>query len=316
MVDRSGKASTTWVDGTPQAQLTVFNLFADALHKIDTTFASFCDGAADMTTCQADLATRQGMWKRARSQLTDEFLAVDGTGSQAKFHNPTVAPTLIKTLQLAREQVNANCPNRETGTPCLWAKSGLDTKLANVIGRPLFAAVSDMTDLLRQDETSRRQLETLLQYVLTPSNDSGTDLQGTLASLSDILQVLLDDQNLAPLLDAGAMGVAPDDDPGGPGAASLTIKVLKALTDDKYDKYHVVDQILPLAVTPMDMGTNVSPIEIFMDVIADVNRIDASSQGAFSPNDYQGVMHTMNGFMTDQTRGLEQLYTIIQKRPQ
>jgi hypothetical protein len=53
-----------------------------------------------------------------------------------------------------------------------------------------------------------------------------------------------------------------------------------------------------------------------MDVIADVNRIDAGSQGAFAPDDYQGIMHTMNGFMTDQTRGLEQLYTIIQKRPQ
>jgi hypothetical protein len=317
MVDRNGSATATWVDGTPQSQLTVFTLFADALHKIDTSFANACAGAgANMAACMADATTRQGQWKRARSQLVDEFLTVDGSGATAAFHNKTTVPTLIRTLQLAREQVNANCPNRETGTACTWAKSGLDTKLAGVLGRPLFASVVDMSDQLRQNETSRRQLETFLQYVLTTTNDSGADLQGTLASVSDMLQVLLDDADLSPLLDAGAIGVAPDADPKGPGAASAAIKVLKALTDDTYDRYHVVDQILPLVVTPMDGGTNVSPIEIFMDVIADVNRIDASSQGPFAADDYQGVMHTMNGFMTDQTRGIEQLYTIIQKRPQ
>jgi len=78
----------------------------------------------------------------------------------------------------------------------------------------------------------------------------------------------------------------------------------------------VMDHVLPLLVTPMDDGANVSPIEIFMDVITDVNRIDASSTGAFASDDYEAVMSTMNGFMTDKTRGLEQLYTIIQKRPQ
>ena len=39
------------------------------------------------------------------------------------------------------------------------------------------------------------------------------------------------------------------------------------------------------------------------------------SQAYFAPDDYQGVMETMKGFMIDKTRGLEQLYTIIQKRP-
>ena len=313
MVDRKGNAATTWVDGTPQAQVTVFTLFADALHKMDTRFQSACAGAGASSPACQDAKLRQGQWKRSRSQLVDEFLAVDGSGAGAAVPTPPVTPTLIRVLQLAREQVNANCPSRETGTACAWAKKDLGDKLAGVLGRPMFAAVVDMSDKLRQDETSRRQLETFLQYILQAMNDSGQDLQGTLASISDMLQVLIDDGNLAPVLNAGALGVAPDADPAGPGAGSVTIKVLKALTDDTYDRYHVVDRVLPNLVTPID--GNVSPIEIFMDVIADVNRIDASSQGAFAPDDYQGVMTTMNGFMTDQTRGLEQLYTIIQKRP-
>ncbi len=316
MVDRKGSSSATWTDGTHQNQLTVFNLFADALHKIDTSFADACKNAgSSMTACLADATARQGQWKRARSQLVDEFLAVDTSGATPVFKNPSTTPTLIATLELAREQTNAHCPSRESGVPCTWAKSGLDTELAGVIGRPLFAALVDMMDKLRQDEPSRRALESFLEYVLEGANDGGASLQGLLASNADIMQTLLDDADLSPIIDASATGVAPDADPAGPGAGSMSIDVLKALTDDAYDPYHVMDHVLPLLVTPMDGGANVSPIEIFMDVISDVNRIDASSTGAFAPDDYEAVMSTMNGFMIDKTRGLEQLYTIIQKRP-
>jgi len=327
MVDRKGNASTTWVDGTPQPQLTGFTLFADALHKIDTTFASACDCSQktgvdqaecmkDPGACQADAAARQGQWKRARSQLVDEFLAVDGDGTAAAFHNPTVTPTLIATLELAREQVNANCPDRESGAPCTWAKKDLGDKLAGVMSRPLFAAIVDMQDKIRKDDAARRQLETFLQYTLKAATDDGEALQGTLSSIADLLQALRDDGSLTPILQAASSAMAADADPDGAGAASITIKVLKALTDDTYDRYHVMDHVLPNLVTPMDDGKNLSPIEIFMDVIADVNRIDAAEgSGPMASDDYQGVMSTMQAFMTDKTRGLEQLYTIIQKRP-
>jgi hypothetical protein len=326
MVDRKGKASTTWVDGTAQPQVTVFSLFADALHKIDTRFAGACDCAKktgqdqaecmkSFNACRADADDRQGQWKRARSQLVDEFLAVDGTGTSAAFHNPTVAPMLIATLQLAREQTNANCPDRENGTPCTWARTDLGKKLADVMGRPMFATLMDMQEKLRQDDGARRELETFLQYVLSSMTDNGQSLQGAMASIADLLQVLADDGDLAPLLDAASVGAAPDADPAGPGTGTLTIKVLKALTDDKYDQYHVMDHVLPNLVTPID-GTNLAPIEIFMDVISDVNRIDSAQSAApMADDDYQAVMSTMTSFMTDKTRGLEQLYTIIQKRP-
>lgn len=326
MVDRKGSKSTTWVDGTAQPQLTVYTLFADALHKMDTRFAAACDcsqktGAdqaacmKDVNACVADAAARQGQWKRARSQLVDAFLAVDGEGSTAKFHNPTVTPTLIATLKLLREQLNANCPDREGGAACAWAKKDLGDKLAGVMSRPLFAALVDMTDQVRKDEAARRQLEAFLQYALSAATSDGEALQGTLSSISDVLQVLADDATLTPILRVAAAGAAPDSDPDGPGAGGVTVKVLKALTDDKYDRYHVIDSVLPNLVTPMN-GSSLSPIEIFMDVIADVNRVDAAKgSGPMAPDDYQGVTSTMEAFMLDKTRGLEQLYTIIQKRP-
>jgi hypothetical protein len=327
MVDRTGNKATTWVDGTPQAQLTGYTLFADALHKMDTRFATACDCSGktgadqaqcmdNVTTCLADADARKAQWKRARSLLVDEFLTVENEGVNAQFHNPTVTPTLIATLQLAREQVNANCKQRESGTPCTWAKKDLGDKLAGVMSRPLFAAIVDVSDKIRQDDAARRQLEIFLQYALSSMTDDGKALQGSLATLADLLQVLADDATLTPLLQAAQSGAAPDADPKGAGAGSVSIKVLKALTDEKYDKYHVMDHVLPnLVKTDPADPNSLSPIEIIMDVIADVNRVDASDRGPMARDDYEGVTATMEGFMLDKTRGLEQLYTIIQKRP-
>ena len=126
----------------------------------------------------------------------------------------------------------------------------------------------DVQDKIRQDDAARRQLETFLQYALSSMNDGGTSLQAMLASTADILQVLVDDGDLTSILAASHPGAAPDADPAGPGAGSVVIKVLKALTEDQYDRYHVMDHVLPNLVTPMNDGTELSPIEIFMDVTA------------------------------------------------
>ena len=316
MVDRKGSATATWVDGTTQPQLTVFNLFADGLHKMDVRWAEACKGlsGAQQTACTADADLRKGQWKRARSQLVDEFLAVDGTGTSAKFHNAATARTLTSLLRVAREQLNANCPDRENGQVCQWAKKDLGDKMASTLSGPLFAALMDVQEKLRADEPSRRAVERLLTYVLQAATD-GEALQGTLASLSDILQLLSDDGNFAPIFNAASTAASPAADKGGPGAADTTLKVLKALTGDDYDRYHILDTVLPALVTPMDGGKGASPIEIFMDTIADVNRLDANDESPLDTGDYKAILGTVHDFMTSETRGLEQFYTIMAKRP-
>jgi hypothetical protein len=316
MVDRSGKASATWVDGTAQPQLTIFNLFADGLHKMDLRWAETCKGlsGAEQTACAADADLRHGQWKRARSQLVDEFLAVDGTGTSAKFHNPATARTLTSLLRVAREQLNANCPDRENGQVCTWAKKDLGDKLATTLSGPLFAALMDVQEKLRADEPSRRGVERLLTYFLQAASD-GEALQSTLASLSDILQLLADDGNFSPIFNAAATASSPAADKDGPGAADTTLSVLKALTGDDFDRYHILDTVLPALVTPMDGGKGASPIEVFMDTIAEINRIDAAAKSPLDTEDYRAILGTVHDFMTSDTRGLEQFYTIMAKRP-
>ena len=314
-MDRRGNAATTWVDGTVQPQLTPFDLFADALHAFDVRWERACDGLAGAAAsdCTANAAKRKGQWKRARSQLVDEFLAVDGEGTDARFRNASFARTTTTLLRVLREQLNAHCPDREQGVSCEWARKTLGDKLATTISGPLFAALVDVQESVRADETARRELERFLAYALTAASDDDA-LQATLASMSDLLQVLADDDDLSPIFNALSTMASPAKDASGPGAADTAITALTALIGDDYDRYHTLDTILPLAVTPMGDG-QVSPIEILLDTIAEVNRIDASTSAPLEAGDYKAMMGTVKDFLTSSTRGLEQFYFIVQNRP-
>jgi hypothetical protein len=76
-----------------------------------------------------------------------------------------------------------------------------------------------------------------------------------------------------------------------------------------------MNYVLPNLVTPMENGTNLSPIEIILEVISEVNRRHAKSPAPRESGDYEGITGTVKAFMTDDTRGLEQIYTILQRRP-
>jgi hypothetical protein len=305
MVDRRGNQATTWTDGTPQDQVTIFSLFGDALHGIDARFDTSADPEAQ---------TRKGQWKRARSQIVDALFAVEGEGPGAQFKDPATPRILIAIIDLLREQLNANCPDRETTGACPWAKVELGRKTAETISGPLFAASMDVQEALRAHEPSRRELGRFLTYLLdAAANDAS--FQSTLASLSDVVQIVANDDVFSPIFQAMAPMANPEGDPDGAGAMFTSMAVMKALTDDRYDPHHVLDHVFPALVTPMDGGQGPAPIEVILDTIADVNRVDAVDPAPLAPADYEYVFGTVRDFLIDETRGLEQLYTIVQNRP-
>ncbi|RLB45620.1 MAG: hypothetical protein DRI90_28260 [Deltaproteobacteria bacterium] len=306
MTDRVGNSSATWVDGTPQGQLTPYTLFTDALHKMDTTF----DQSGNPTAQQ-----RKAKWKRARSQLVDQFLQVNGEGGTAQFANRATSPTLLAALGVLREQLNYHCPTREQGGGCSWASNELGRKLSDELSRPVFAALADLTDKINAHEPARRELEHFLTYALQAGSSSDA-LHGMLASLSDVLQLLQADGDFAPIFNAVANLANPVDDPEGAGCADRTIQVLKAMSEDRYDRYHVLDYVLPSMVTPIDGGTGLTPVEIVVEAIADIHRVDATMNTPLDGEDYRYVMKTLDEFLTSDFRGFRQLYYIVQNRPQ
>ncbi|WP_136923432.1 hypothetical protein [Polyangium aurulentum] len=326
MADRKGNKSTKWTDGTPQAQVTGFTLFADAFHGMDVRFDAACECGGktgeELAACQAaydacrvEADRRKGQWKRARSQLVDQFLGIEGEGASSKFANRAIPRALVNSMKVFREQVNAHCPDRESGTPCTWAKTELGKSLSDSLSGPLAAATIDLLDRIRGDEAARRELEKLLDHLLRASSD-GDALQASLSSFVDVLQVLAADAELSPILEAASAVTRPEREGGEPGALPAALQMLKALTSDEYDKYHVLDHILPNVVTPMNDGKGPTPLEVLMDTAAEVSRIDAAqAKGPLDATDYEFILKSARDFLTSDTRGLEQLYTIVQKRP-
>lgn len=325
MRKRNGDKKTLWSDGvTLKEQVTPFDMLADALKRIDDRFANAGDFSAE------DRAARQQRWKKARSRLVDQFLAVDGTGTNARFHNPAVPKAMVRLLKTLREQVNIRCPDRETTGQCEWARTDLANKMAESMRGPLFAAIVDLTDKLQADP-SRVELEKLVQYLLTVVTDDES-LRAVLASAVDVIQVLRDGQTLPPIMNVLSSLAVPDNtkQPDGvtpaSGAADIVLQVLNVLSRDPqegespdaplvFDRYRVLDQILPNLVKPIDdSGTSKTALEVIVDVAADVNRYDSSQDGPLSPDDYKQVAQAAHEFLVSPNRGMEQLYTVVRGR--
>ncbi len=318
MRDRFGNKTTKWSNGLiEKPQLTPFDLFANALKGIDQAL---------------DGNPRQDRWRSARSHLVDQFLGVNGSGPSAQFANQGFAKSVPILIDVLRAQLNANCPDRETNPiACPWATKDLADKAADTIGGPMFATTMTLIDQINEDEAARRALEKHLRYLvqLASQNDA---LSSTLASGSDMMQILGDDLNMPLIYNAVALAAAPEDatldGKPTPGTADRMLELMDALTresDDsgqpvqnRYDPYRVLDRILVNLVTPID-PTNAesqTPLEVFLDTIAEVNRIDANQprEEPMSPEDLQATFATLRDFMTGPTRGMEQFYEIMSHR--
>lgn len=315
MVDRFNNKVGKWANGQiVKPQLTLFDLFADAMAKID---ARLVPGSSRFTR-----------WKRARSKLVDQFLTVDGDGASAQFRNQGFVKSVPILLDVLREQINANCPDRETSpVPCQWATAELAQKANESMSGPLFGTSMFLLDLINEDEEARRALEKHLRYLVQSA--SGNDAMiSMLASSADMMQIMSDDMNMPAIYNAVATAAAPEeasaDGKPTPGTADRVVELLDALTSEPggqpnpYDPYRYQDRILANLVAPID-GANPdspTPLEIFLDTFAEVNRIDARAprEEPLSPDDLQMVFATMRDFMTDKTRGMEQLYEIMRHR--
>jgi hypothetical protein len=160
-------------------------------------------------------------------------------------------------------------------------------------------------EALRADEGARREAERMLAYLFNPG---GAAFEATLSAGADALQVLATDREIEAIVKAVAGVVGPS------GAAEAGLKLLRAMSSDEYDRYRVTKHVLPNLVKPMKGGAGPAPLEVILDAIAEVNRIDAASSAPLEPADYEAVFRAVRDFTLSETRGLEQIYEILRAR--
>ena len=320
LTDRQGNTMALRNDGTRTDPIAPIDLLVDAFDGIDAAFASYASN-------HPSDAGRQALWKDARSSFVDTFLAVDGQGAQAQFHDPTLVTILPTILEALREQSFAHCPG--LAQPCTWAQQDLVQSMGDTLSGPAFAAVVDLVDSLRQDTNARTELELLLGYLI--DGGSGNDARvGTLTAASDILQVLQDDTNLQPVEQVLALSAAAPvlDDQGNVvrrGLVDAGVRVLSRMFEEEpgaagacwstRDPNRVLGQLMTNMVTSTS-ATTAAPFETISDVIADVNRADPSQTTKLDGGDYGNIANETSEFVLDPTTGLEQVYAIVRQATQ
>ncbi len=315
--DPRGNTFAVRNDGTKNAQTTPIYLLIDAIKGMDAAFASYTNGLA-----------RQGEWRKARSQLVDTFFSVKGTGKGTTWANPAaqaILPTLVETFQA---QVLARCPDRSSASKCAWGRDELRTNVSDTVGGPTFAAMIDLLEAFRTDDRARTELMALLQYLLDPGSENDA-LATTLAALIDVLQVLSDDTNLAPVYRAisDAAGESIVDEKGkvvrrgfADGATTALTRVFARAYDAKgneqcgkeIDPNRVIAVALRNLVTPAGPDQP-APIEVVLDVVADVNRADPSQTSKLDGGDYANIALEVRSFLLDKGSGLEQIYEVVRQ---
>ncbi len=320
LTDRHGVQTAPRNDGTTNPQVTPIYLFIDALDAIDAAFTTWAQAHPS--------DNRQPTWRSARSQLVDEFLSVSGTGTASTWQNqaiPAILPPLLDALQ---SQILAQCPDRSSRAACTYWMQQMPQNLSDVVGGPTFAALMDLLDAIRQNDSARGQLEQLLQYLLGPGANPDTQA-ATMAATVDVLSILSDDTNLSPFYHASAdvLG-AQVTDPNGNlvrrGLADAAIEVLahvfatahdskgNELCSMEVDPNQAIASVLGNFVTPIS-ATQSPPIEALMDVTADVNRAHPNLTTKLDGADYANIANEISEFCLDPASGLEQVYTVVRE---
>jgi hypothetical protein len=317
LTQRNGDAGVVRNDGTKNTQVTPVYLLIDALKGFDKAF----DDRKAMTPGD----DRQPAWRRARSQIVDQLFAVDMPGPKARLKNASVEKVLPILVSAIRSQIAANCP--DPSVPCTWGRKDLPNKVRDVVTGPTFATVLDVVDAIRADQPARAELERLLGFLL--QSDESDASRSMLTSMVDLLQVFEDDASLTALLHAMSSAAAPEVvDPSGHvasrGLLLASIEVMsrilgEARTSDgtrlcskEIDPNRTLAVVLRRLVTPPADGSP-PPIEVLIDVAADVNRERPQDLTKLAPADYAHIASEVSDFCANPSRGLEQVYTVIKQ---
>lgn len=303
LTDRRGLATTRVNDGSREVPLSPLYLFLDALSAMDAAW-------------EREPARHQD-WVTARRSVADQLLETDTLGEGFRMRNARTRAILLTALPFVRERIAAR---RADGDLVEWS-TGLQQRLADTVREPLFSATLRLLDAVNEDPETRRVLAALVHYLVSETSENDA-FASTVHTLADALMVLDDERNLAPLLRALSEALAPNvrDVVAGEAEAleleASTVRVSLALVRDIHDvdREQTLLAILRNAVSLPEAGDPVTPLEVILDVVAEVNRATPNGGGSLRADDYRAVLDETSDFLLDPDHGLERLTAVVQHR--
>ncbi len=270
-------------DGKDGGPLTPYLLMADAYKERRAAVAG--GGGAGQA------------WKTGTSSVVDQLLAV----ASGQFRNPRMAPMAARLIAFLRARVAAH---RSAGDLEAWVRMGLPGDLEATMGSPVFAALVDLTKVMQTDEPARMELYALMQYLVDAAGNDEAFLT-SLTAAGDLLQMLIDDPNLVPVLHA--VGNLLD-----PKSGILEAQTHFLRRANETDKAHALAELFRGLYAEHRPGS--APVLDIVDLLAEVHRKSPGAGGRFAPEDYEATFKAVAEFVGDEKRGLKKFIAIVQQR--
>lgn len=252
---------------------------------------------------------KQAEWSGAVSAAADLYLSALPVAASYKLGTPRLRALLVSTLELLRGRVRGHA---QAGDLKAWAQRGLYSDLEAALTGPIAAGAVDTFSAVAGDAEASAQLYRLLASILGDPGPQAADaarFQAVLYAAADLVQLLLDDADLVPIL----KGLGPLFDPDSGAVDGLLAVLRRGLPTDR-------DQVL------VTLGRNFLrsdptgryPASYLSDSIAEISRARAGAPGVrgtdFDEADYREVLSSLGQTLLDEKRGVRRILDVIAAR--
>ncbi len=240
----------------------------------------------------------QAAWDRI--DMVGQFINTDGNGN---FLNPHFLELMLTLMPILAEDVAQSVSEPD------W-NSGIDTFISDiedVVGSRGFTALADTLAKVRDTPRHRAFVDTLITSLFEEQPPEGQpDLFGSLLqALSTLSQIRIPTDAATQL----ARGMAPLMNPD----KRFVFRALESLRELRArDTNGVLRGLGENLFAEPEFGQ--MPLRILMDGFKTAMRVAPGAIGAYSAEDYDKVIKDFAGWMRDDIKGAERLYTVIRSR--
>ncbi len=294
---RLGETTTKTEDGVVVPKLSPWYVLADAYKgKRAAVAASASEGAA---------------WEKSTSDMVDIFLRGEDAGGGAwRFKNPRVRAVSLALIDFLNERIAAHAGDLKA-----WSRVELPNRLRDILTGPVFAGAADFVLSLVATPAARAALEKLNAYLCSEAG-APQAFETALTGAGDMMQLLVDDNNLVPILHVAGKVLDPEFGKTKHPGYSLMDAQLEFLSKArKADTTNALAKLLGYAFAEMPGGERTAVGQI-VDSIADVQRLDPVGDlgRPMAPEDYVASFRAVADFLGEQKRGFLRFVNIVKER--
>ena len=298
LANRLGALTTKTEEGVVVPVLSPWYVLADAYKgKRAAVAASSTEGAA---------------WESSTSAMIDVFLRGEQANGTWRFKNPRLRGVSVALVDFLTARVAAH---KAAGDLYAWSHTELPADLRDVLTGPVFAGAADLVLSLVATPAAREAIEKLNAYLCSEAGAPDAFVTA-LTGAGDLIQLLLDDENLVPILHVAGKALHPDFGRERHPEYSLMDAQLEFLRKARAaDEDNALARLLGYAFTELPGGTRTAVGQV-VDSISAVQRVDPLADDAkpMSAEDYVSAFRAVSDFLMNERRGFLRFVTIVKER--